>query len=127
MLNGLVIGAITLAAFQIGNALYEDSLSHARTMAFVVLAMSQLFHAFDVRSNERSILGMGLFTNRWLWLALAVGAALQVAVITIPPVAAVFEVHALLPLDWGIAIGLALVPVVVNETAKVVIRMRASL
>ena len=127
VLNGLVIGAITLAAFQIGNALYEDSLSHARTMAFVVLAMSQLFHAFDVRSNERSILGMGLFTNRWLWLALVVGAALQVAVITIPPVAALFEVHALVPMDWAIVIGLAFVPVVVNETAKVVIRMRASL
>ncbi len=127
VLNGFVIGAITLAAFQIGNALYEDSLSHARTMAFVVLAMSQLFHAFDVRSNERSILDMGLFTNRWLWLALVVGAALQVAVISIPPVAALFEVHALVPLDWAIVIGLAFVPVVVNETAKVVIRMRASL
>lgn len=127
VLNGLVIGVITLAAFRIGSALYEDSLSHARTMAFVVLAMSQLFHAFDVRSNERSILRMGLFTNRWLWLALAVGTALQVAVITIPPVAAVFEVHALVPLDWAIVLGLAFVPIVVNETAKVVIRMRAEL
>ncbi|MFW6260663.1 MAG: cation-transporting P-type ATPase [Spirochaetota bacterium] len=42
-------------------------------------------------------------------------------------IAALFEVLPLVPIDWAIVIGLAFVPVVVNETAKVVIRMRASL
>jgi Ca2+-transporting ATPase len=127
ILNGIVIGAITLVAFRLGEVMYEDSLEHARTMAFVVLAMSQLFHAFDVRDTRRSIWSMGLFTNKWLWLALAVGAALQWLVVTVPLFASLFEVFPLLPLDWLIAVGLALVPVVVNETVKVVIRMHDEL
>ena len=127
ILNGIVIGAITLVAFRLGEVMYEDSLEHARTMAFVVLAMSQLFHAFDVRDTRRSIWSTGLFTNKWLWLALAVGAALQWLVVTVPLFASLFEVFPLLPLDWLIAVGLALVPVVVNETVKVVIRMHDEL
>jgi len=127
ILNGLVIGAITLVAFRVGNAMYADSLEHARTMAFIVLAMSQLFHAFDIRDNSRSIFEMGLFTNKWLWLALVVGAALQWLVVSVPFLARLFEVFPLLPIDWAIAVGLALVPVVVNETVKVVVRMRAAL
>ncbi|MFW5744435.1 MAG: cation transporting ATPase C-terminal domain-containing protein, partial [Spirochaetota bacterium] len=121
-----VIGAITLVAFRIGSAMYADSLVHARTMAFVVLAMSQLFHAFDVRDNAESIFTLGLFSNKWLWLALGVGAALQWLVITVPVFASLFEVFPLLPIDWAIAVGLALVPVLVNETVKVVIRMRSA-
>lgn len=124
LINGLIIGAITLAAFRIGTVLYADSLEHARTMAFVVLAMSQLFHAFDVRDTSYSIFQLGLFTNRWLWLALGVGAFLQWAVISIPPFATLFEVFPLVPLDWAIAVGLAFVPVVVNETVKVALRLR---
>ncbi|MFP4113841.1 MAG: cation-translocating P-type ATPase [Spirochaetales bacterium] len=126
ILNGFVIGAITLVAFRIGSAMYADSLVHARTMAFVVLAMSQLFHAFDVRDNAESIFTLGLFSNKWLWLALGVGAALQWLVITVPVFASLFEVFPLLPIDWAIAVGLALVPVLVNETVKVVIRMRSA-
>lgn len=127
ILNGFVIGVITLVAFRIGETFYPGSLSHARTLAFVVLALSQLFHAFDVRDTTRSIFGVGLFSNGWLWLALGVGAGLQWLVISIPAVAALFEVHALVPLDWAIAAGLAIVPVVVNETVKVALRMRRSL
>ncbi len=127
LLNGLVIGAITLVAFRVGSAMYADSLEHARTMAFIVLAMSQLFHAFDVRDNSRSIFQMGLFTNKWLWLALVVGAALQWLVVSVPVFAGLFEVFPLLPVDWAIAVGLALVPVLVNETVKVALRMRAAL
>ncbi len=123
VLNGIVIGAITLVAFRVGNSLYSESLEHARTMAFVVLAMSQLFHAFDVRHDTQSIFQVGLFTNKWLWLALAVGTALQVTIISVPTLASLFQVHQLLPSDWAIAIGLALIPVVMNETVKVVRRM----
>ena len=124
ILNGVVIGAITLIAFRIGETLYPGSLEHARTLAFVVLALSQLFHAFDVRDTTRSILSVGLFTNGWLWLALGVGAGLQYLVISIPAVASIFEVFPLVPIDWAIAVGLAFVPVIVNETVKVGLRMK---
>jgi Ca2+-transporting ATPase len=86
-------------------------------MAFVVLALSQLFHAFDIRDSRRSVF-YAPFSNRWLWLALGVGAFLQWIVISVPSFARVFDVYPLSAADWGIAIGLAMVPVVLNEVAK---------
>lgn len=122
LLNGLVIGIITLFAFRLGYALYPDSLSHARTLAFVVLAVSQLFHAFDLLDERRSVVGRSLFSNSWLWLALGVGGLIQMLVVTIPPVAALFSVFPLTLADWGLAILISLTPVVVNELVKLVRR-----
>ncbi len=122
LLNGLVIGIITLFAFRLGYALYPDSLSHARTLAFVVLAVSQLFHAFDLLDERGSVVGRSLFSNSWLWLALGVGGLIQVLVVTIPPVAALFSVFPLTLADWGLAILISLTPVVVNELVKLVRR-----
>jgi Ca2+-transporting ATPase len=120
LLNGPLIGVITLVAFRFGLSMSGDSLEHGRTMAFVVLALSQLFHAFDVRHNRRSIFGLGLFSNRWLWLALGAGALIQWIVISVPGLATLFRVVALSPREWGIAVAIALVPVVANELAKLV-------
>jgi Ca2+-transporting ATPase len=118
-----VIGAITLGAYQLGLHLYPESLVHARTMAFVVLALSQLFHAFDVRDNRRSVVTVGPFSNRWLWLALGAGALLQWIVISVPGLSRIFRVYPLSPADWGMAVGIAFIPVVVNELAKLVVRL----
>jgi Ca2+-transporting ATPase len=118
LLNGLLIGAVTLGAYRIGMALYPDSLIHARTMAFVVLAVSQLFHAFDVRDPKRSVLSVGVFSNKMLLIALGVGVFLQWVVISVPSLATVFNVFPLTAADWGVCIGLAIAPVFLNEIAK---------
>ena len=123
LLNGPIIGAITLVAYRLGLHLSGDSLVYARTMAFVVLALSQLFHAFDVRDNRRSIFSLGLFTNKWLWLALGAGALVQWIVVSVPGLASVFRVASLSGRDWGIAIGLSIVPVVLNELVKLARRV----
>ena len=121
--NGLTIGVITLVAFRVGYRLYPDSLMHARTLAFVVLALSQLFHAFDLLDNRRSLFGGLLFSNRWLWLALGVGGLIQFLVVSVPPVASLFSVFPLTPVDWGLAVLVSLVPVVINEVVKLVQRL----
>lgn len=121
--NGLLIGALTLVAFQLGLAMYDGSLQHARTMAFVVLAVSQLFHAFDLRHFRRSVFQVGLFKNKMLWLAFGVGLLLQWIVTAVPGIAAVFEVDALSWGDWGIVMGLAAVPLLANEVVKLVMRI----
>jgi len=123
LLNGPLIGAITLFAYRLGFSLSGDSLDYARTMAFVVLALSQLFHAFDVRDNRRSIFTLGLFTNKWLWLALGAGALVQWIIVSVPALATIFRVVSLSGRDWSIAIGLSLVPVVLNELVKLARRM----
>jgi len=136
ILGGLLIGILTLVAFYIGlrehgyslgsRSIPEEVMTYARTMAFVVLAATQLFYSLTMRSRIKSIFQVGLFTNKFLLAAIAAGLVLQFTVITIPFLAGAFKVHNLSLLDWGVVIVLGLIPVAVNEILKVFMRMRAT-
>src|SRR5574339_513566 len=78
----------------------------AQTMAFTTLVFCQLFNVFNSRSEYTSACSH-MFTNRWLWLAVLLGVALQLAVIYIPILDTAFGTTLLRLIDWGIAIGLA--------------------
>ena len=86
-------------------------------MAFGVLSLSELVHAFNMRS-DRSLLRIGPFSNRKMVGAFAVCAALQVVVMMIPPLAAVFGAVTLTAAQWGAVWGFALIPLFVMEIAK---------
>ena len=120
--NGLLIGLLTLFAFRFGLRLYPDSLVHARTLAFAVLSLTQLFHAFNMRHSKKSLFGLGLLSNPFLIGALLLGAALQIGVISIAPFAALFRVIPLSGRDWLLVAILSIIPVVCNEIAKIVMR-----
>jgi P-type Ca2+ transporter type 2C len=122
--NGLLIGALTLAAFVTGNLLYPGSLMHAQTMAFVVLSVSQLFHSLNLRHPERSIFKLGLFSNKYLAGAIVLGIFLQVIVITVPALASIFKVYPLSLRDWAFVGILSIMPLIVNEIAKIFIRAK---
>jgi Ca2+-transporting ATPase len=122
--NGMLIGLITLFAYRYGTFRYPGSLVHARTLAFAVLSLAQLFHAFNLRHMKRSIFGLGLFSNAFLLGAFAVGVVLQVSVVSVRPFASVFKVYGLGPRDWLLVFLLALVPILVNEIVKVIRRIR---
>ena len=134
VLGGLLIGALTLVAFYIGLAehgyglrspnISEEAMTYARTMAFVVMAASQLFYSFSKRSATKSIFAIGLFSNKLLVGAVIAGLVLQYASISIPFLAAAFKVQNLSLPDWGLVFVLALIPLVLNEIIKVFIRMR---
>jgi Ca2+-transporting ATPase len=122
--NGFLIGLIALFAYRYGLFQYSGSLVHARTLAFAVLSLAQLFHAFNLRHLKRSIFGLGLFSNPFLIGALLVGAALQVSVISVRPFASVFRVFSLNAGDWLFVTLLALLPILVNEVVKAIRRSR---
>ncbi|WP_032121486.1 calcium-transporting P-type ATPase, PMR1-type [Clostridium amazonitimonense] len=123
VLNGLLIGALTLFAFKYGEAKY-DTLQHAQTMAFVVLSVSQLFHSLNMRHPEKSIFQIGLFTNKYLILSIIAGIFLQDIIITVPFLAGVFDVYDLNMSDWLFVGILSIIPLVLNEIAKIFIRMK---
>lgn len=134
VLGGLLIGALTLVAFYVGLAehgyglrspnISEEAMTYARTMAFVVLAASQLFYSFSKRSATKSIFAVGLFSNKLLVGAVIAGLVLQYASISIPFLAAAFKVQNLSLPDWGLVFVLALIPLILNEIIKVFVRMR---
>jgi len=120
--NGFLIGLLTLFAYRFGMHHYPGSLVHARTLAFAVLSLTQLFHAFNLRHPTRSIFGLGPFSNPFLVGALLTGIALQVSVISVAPFAEVFKVFALSSRDWLFVTVVALVPILVNEIVKTIRR-----
>jgi Ca2+-transporting ATPase len=92
----------------------------ARTMAFSLLAFSPLFHAFNTRSATSSIFRLGLFTNRWLWLAVLTSAGVHCLAVLVPPLQPVFHTTSLSAAQWGVVLGLAALPIPVMEIGKAV-------
>lgn len=124
IINGILIGVTTLFAFKLGEKLYPGSLMHAQTMAFVVLSVSQLFYSLTMRNETKSLFQVGIFKNKWLIGSIAFGIALQSIIITVPFLASIFKVYALTLSDWGLVIGLSLVPFIINEIIKIFFRMK---
>ncbi|MBR5271023.1 MAG: calcium-translocating P-type ATPase, PMCA-type [Clostridia bacterium] len=117
ILQGLMIGALSLLAFSIGTNVFGNILV-GRTMAFAVLSISQLVHAFNMRS-ETSVIKAGLFKNKYLILSFLVGVILEVGVISIEPVARIFDITPLSPIQWIISAILSLMPLLIVETGKI--------
>lgn len=118
IINGVLIGGITLFAFKLGERLYADSLIHAQTMAFVVLSVSQLFLSLSLRSNTKSAFSLGIFSNKYLVYSILLGIFLQVIIISISFIANIFKVTPLLLYDWILVILVSLIPFAINEILK---------
>ncbi len=100
------------------------NMPYAQTMAFTTLVFFQLFNALNARSDELSAF-VGLFANRWLWLALALSALLQVAVVYVPFLQAAFGTVPLSPTDWLVCIAVGSTVLWLRELVKLVQRRRA--
>jgi len=108
-------------------ASYEaaERLEVARTMAFTLLAISPLLHAFNCRSPRSSIVTVGLFTNRFLWLAVSISASVHLVTLIVPALRPIFLTHSLTAAHWAVVLGLSILPVPVVELTKALQRMRA--
>ncbi|MDR1914392.1 MAG: calcium-translocating P-type ATPase, PMCA-type [Clostridiales bacterium] len=114
--EGLMIGFLALCAFGIG-AVWFGSHNTGITMCFATLSVSQLVHAFNMRSEE-SIFKIDLLGNVYLVGALIIGIIMQVAVINIPRLYEIFKVTPLGGQEWTIVAILCLMPVFVVEAQK---------
>ncbi len=132
--GGILIGGLTILAFwygyyEHGNSPFDKSapastVEYARTMAFMVLVICQLFYALAVRDSRKSIFSIGIFSNRYLAGAILLGIILQLVVIGIPAMQRAFHLQMLDLHDWAIVLFLGLVPLFLNEIIKIFIRAR---
>ncbi|MBN8612380.1 MAG: HAD-IC family P-type ATPase [Deltaproteobacteria bacterium] len=125
--QGLLIAAVSLTAFAIGRERHGDADGSraATTMVFMTLSLAQLFHAFSARSRHRSILGRGMFSNVWLWVAVGASLALQVAAVFAPPLQRLLHTAAPSAFDWAVIVCASLTPVLVVECVKLATRVLA--
>lgn len=115
VLQGCMFAALTLIGFCMGEAA-TGTLAGGQTMAFAVLAVSQVIQAYNMRS-EHSLFKIGVFSNRKLnWACLA--SLLLVALVLFTPVRVAFGLVALSWQSHLTALGLALIPMVLMELSK---------
>ena len=118
VLQGFMFGLLSLFAFKLGEYL-GGTIDSGRTLAFMVLALSQIVQAFNMRS-EHSLFKIGPFTNKKLNLAVLASVALVAFVLFVPGVQGAFG---LVNLEWQhylIGLGLSLVPLLIMEISKAV-------
>ena len=126
--QGIMIGLITLAAFIIGLktttqpleglTLDESKIQVGQTMAFIVLALSELVHVFNIRDNKKSIFKTVIFNNSVLVAAIIASAALMFVILLIPALRGIFSIP-VLPMDNVLeTILLIFLPIVVVEIFK---------
>jgi Ca2+-transporting ATPase len=124
MRTGILVQTIAitfsaLAAYRIG--LSSDlHIEFAETMAFVTLSVSELFRAFTARSEYYPILKVGIFTNKWMNLAVLSSLALILAVVYVPFLQVIFKTEALGWAQWAGILPLILIPSVAAELSKLV-------
>ena len=119
--QGLMVGGLTLAAYFLGFtrlAAPGAERAVANTMAFATLTLCQLFHAFNVRSEDRSLFDQGFLSNPAMNRAFLAGMAMQLSVLLIPPLQGVFSVTAMTPAQWCTVLALAIAPIPLCEWAK---------
>ncbi|HWS59171.1 MAG TPA: HAD-IC family P-type ATPase, partial [Actinotalea sp.] len=100
-------------------------LATARTAGFTVLVLAQLVNALAARSERASVV-VGIWDNGWLWAAIGVSLALQVAVVHAPVLQDAFGTVPLTAEQWLLAAAAAAAVLVVSELRKAVARLAAA-
>jgi magnesium-transporting ATPase (P-type) len=125
--GGLVMALTTLLTIDIllpgGMIEGHQDLATARTAGFTALVLAQLFNCFNARSDRRSAFSH-LFVNRWLWTAIALSVALQVAVVHLGFLNLAFGTAPLALDQWLLCAAMASVVLWYSELRKLVIRWR---
>ncbi len=126
--QGIMIGTLTLIAFIIGLSTTgiegtPEHIEHVKieigqTMAFSVLALSQLVHIFNVRDNKNSIFKSNPFKNKVLLGAIAVSALLMITILLIPFLRTIFSIWELPVENILEVIILVFSPIVIVEIFK---------
>ena len=117
-LEGMLIGALSLVAFVTGRCLFPASCDElGRTMTFAAQSLCEVMHSLNMRSRQ-SIFKIGPFSNKKLTVSMLVCISLQLAVMTVTPLANLFKVVPMDAIQWLTVLALAVAPVVVLEIGK---------
>lgn len=120
ILHGIYITIATIFAYQVG--IRTDSYEVGMTMAFLVLAISQLFHALNQRSNTDSVFTKGNGHNSYLFFAMIISALIIAVILVIPALREFFSLTTLNANEWMIVLALALLPLFLVEVTKLIKR-----
>lgn len=117
--QGVMVGGLTLFAYLFGAGFLWEAGDEAtgQTMAFTVLAFSQLVHAYNIHSPRHTVFKT-FFKNKWLVLATVANALMMFAVLFVPVLRDIFSLVTLDLFHWEVVIVLVLLPLPIVELMK---------
>ena len=115
IVEGIMIGMLTLVAFSIGNRFYGVEVG--RTMAFISIGILELVHSFNIKS-EKSIFKIGILENKYLIGSFILGVFVQVIVVLVPSLANIFKLVTLNHTQWLITLIISILPIPIMELQK---------
>jgi len=119
----MAVGTLAVLDASLPGGLIEGSgdMRYAQTMAFTTLVLFSLFTVFNARSDERSAFAE-LFSNGWLWGAVALSLLLQAAVVYLPFLQQAFSTVPLGAADWLLCAAVASCVLWLRELSKLLAR-----
>ncbi|KAB3531063.1 calcium-translocating P-type ATPase, SERCA-type [Alkaliphilus serpentinus] len=120
-IRGVIIGLVTLMAFYTG---WNHSVEVGRTMAFLSLAFAQFGNSISVRSLDKSLLKIGIFSNRHLIGAIFISSVLMLTVLFVPFLRNVFDLALLNSNQWMMVILYSLIPLTAGEILKQLVKSK---
>ncbi|MDR2091014.1 MAG: cation-translocating P-type ATPase [Clostridiales bacterium] len=129
LIQGIMFGALTLIGYYIGKEFggadtLDAQIISGQTTAFIILALTQVIHSFNMRS-ERSLFKLNPFSNKKLNFAALIGFVMMLFVVFVPGVNTAFGLTYLPWHLYPIALGIAFIPIPVLETVKLIDRIKA--
>ena len=131
MIGGVVVQTIAIAtavllAYSRGRAFAAeagtDPVLTAKTLAFVTLVLSELFRAYTSRSERYPLLKLGVFSNKYMQYAVGFSVVLLMLVVYVPFLQPIFDTQHLNLREWSLILPLTLIPSVIAELHKAVVR-----
>lgn len=80
----MMAGIMTVLSLMVYFWFIDQSLEKARTTVFIVMAFSQLFNLYNMRSLKKSVFEVGFFSNKYVNLAIFISILIQVLIIEFP-------------------------------------------
>ena len=125
-IQGFFIALLTFVSYFVGHFMeagkWEITESpDGMTMAFLTLSLVELFHAFNMRSRERSVFTIKK-QNGWLWGSLLLAFVLTSAVIFVPAFATAFGFETISLNEFAVALALAVAIIPLVELEKLIAR-----
>lgn len=124
VMQGIFVALLTISAFWIG--FERDGYSTGQTMAFSVLAFSQMLRALNQRSNTEPIWVRAEGKNPWLMTSFIVSGLLMMCILFIPSLQTAFKLTLLSGKEWIIVLGLSLLSIVQMEVVKLINRIKST-
>jgi len=129
MLKRVALMTPTMAAVTLGWFVwrFESGIpfEQVQTETFTVLAVSQWFNVLNCQSASRSSLSLALWRNPWLLAGLGLGVLLQLAVLYLPPLNALFHTVPLTVADLLPILAMASLVLWLEEARKGIVRRGA--